>query len=147
MGGLGEGRIVACACFLAAYMVTFVAVGSLDNAFDAVIAANDIARHDAEWALSATFELFAIVGLASLWPLRVATWYGGAAVGLLAASAAGGFHVVSHVATWLSAALVVGFAGGFALFAVGKRRPGACALFGVEVALAALQVAFIAQNT
>lgn len=54
--------------------------------------------------------------------------------------------MVSHVATWLSAALVVGFAGGFALFAVGKRCPGACALFGVEVALAALQVAFIAQN-
>ena len=146
MEGLGGGRIVACACFLAAYMVTYVAVGSLDNAFDAVIAADDIARHDAEWALSATFELFAVVGLASLWPLEVSTWHGGAAVGLLAASAAGGFHVVSHVAAWLPVALVVGFAGGFALLAVGKRRPAACALFGMEVALAALQAAFIAQN-
>ena len=146
MDELGEGRIATCACFLAAYMVTYVAVGSLDNTFDAVIAADDIARHDAEWALSATFELFAIVGLASLWPLRVATWHAGAAAGLLAASAAGGFHVVSHVVAWLPAALVVGFAGGFALFAVGKRRPGACALFGMEIALAALHAALIAQN-
>ena len=146
MEGLGEGKIVACACFLAAYMVAYVAVGSLDSAVDAAIAANDIARHDAEWALSATFELFVVVGLASLWPLGVATWHCGAAIGLLTAFAAGGFHVISHVAAWLPVALIVGFASGFVLLGVGKRRLGACVLFGIEVALAALQVAFIAQS-
>lgn len=146
MEGLGEGKIVACACFLATYMVAYVAVGSFDNAVDAAIAANDIARHDAEWALSATFELFVVVGLASLWPLGAATWHCGAAIGLLTAFAAGGFHVIPHVATWLPIALIVGFASGFVFLGVSKRRPGTCVLFGIEAMLSVLQVAFIAQG-
>ena len=139
----GEGRFVACASFVAAYILVYVAVGTFDSAADAYAAANDIARHDMERMLSAAFDVSAVVGLASLWPLGARSWLGGSAVGILTGLAAGGFHVAGHMGAWLPIALCAGFAGGSAFLALAKKRPSACALIAVEASLATLQVLFI----
>ena len=146
MEGFGKEKVAACACFMVVYIIAYIAVGTFDNSLDAVFAADDIARHDAEWALSASFEAFAIVGLFSIWVYGIGSWPGGLAIGLLSAFAAGGFHVMPRMTAWLPVALAAGFTSGLALFAIGGKKPIACSLFGVEASLAALQVAFIVPN-
>ena len=141
-----EHRVAACVCFMAAFVLASAAVCPFDDGFDAFALSEEVARNDADQALSTACGITAILGLASLWPYGVRSWGAGAAAGLLAAFAAGGLHVMGHAAACLPLALPVGFLGGLMLLTVGGRQPGACALFGVEVCLAIVQVLFIIVN-
>ena len=146
MEGLDKGRVSACACFLAAYILAYVAIGSFDSAYDFSTVTGEIARHDAERALSAAYEVSVLLGLASLWLYKARSWRGGVAAGALAALAAGGFHVMLHMVAWLPLSMASGFGSGLAFLVLGRRRPVACALIGVESALAMGQVLFVLQN-
>ena len=81
-----------------------------------------------------------------LWPYDIRSWRAGAVAGLLAAFAVGGFHVLGYSAVCLPPALFIGFMGGLVFLVIGGRRPGACALLGVEMCLATVQVLFVIFN-
>lgn len=146
MEKLEEHRVVACACFVVAYLFACAAVCPFDGGFDAFALPEKVARQDAEWALSTSCGLAAVLGLILLWPYGVRSWRAGAAAGLLAAFAVGGFHVLGYSAACLPPALFAGFMGGLVFLVIGGRRPGACALLGVEMCLATIQVIFIIFN-
>lgn len=143
MTGANRTMLTACAAYIVAYVLAYVLIGGADNAYDAATSVSPIAMHDAERMLSAAFDLAVVPGLLSLWAYDARTWAGGFAVGSLTAFAAGGFHVLAHMGTWLLPAVAVGFAGGLALFALTGKKPAQCALFAVELTLAVLQVAFL----
>lgn len=146
MERFGRERVFACAGFLVAYILVCIVVGSFDSAYDFSSIADQIARHDAERALSAAYEVAVLLGLFSVWVYDVSSWWGGMAVGALAALAAGGFHVAAYTVGWLPLSMAAGFAIALSFMVLGKRRPVACALLGVESALAMAQVLFIMQN-
>ena len=146
MEKLEEHRAVACACFVTAYAFACAVVCPFDGGFDAFALSEEVARQDADWSLYAACSFVAVLGLVSLWPYGVRSWRAGTAAGLLAAFAAGGLHVMGHAAACLPLALTIGFVGGLVLLVIGGRRPGACALFGVEMCLATIQVLFIIFN-
>ena len=146
MERFGRERVFACAGFLVAYILVYIAIGSFDSAYDFSSIADQIARHDAERALSAAYEVAVLLGLFSVWVYDVSSWWGGMAVGALAALAAGGFHVAAYTAGWLPLSMAAGFGSGFAFLVLGRRRPVACALLGIEAVLAMAQALFIMQN-
>ena len=145
MEEFGRKRFVALACYVVVYLLAYAVVGLIDNAYDAAVATNEIARHDAELVLSTTFSLSAVLGLASLWPYEAWSWWGAAAVGVMTACAAGGFHVLNAMWAWLPLALAAGLAAGLAFLMLAKRRPIACVLLSIEVALVVVQAVFIVQ--
>ena len=128
--------------YVVVFLVTYAVVGSADNAYDAFVFSGDVARHDAERALSAAFDLMVVLGLTFLWVIKARTLLGGAIVGLVVGYAAGGIHVLAYMGEWLPVAMAVGLAGAFLVFAL-VRRPIACSLFGVLSALATVQILFL----
>ena len=146
-GGFGRNKLVVCACYIAAFFIEYAFIGKLDAAFDASVALTDIARYDAENALSMIFEAFVVLGLASIWLYGIRTWLGGIAVGLVAALAAGGLHVLGHMGAWILPAMLVGTVAALVLPVFTRGRPAICAIFGVEICLATLQVIFIVVNS
>lgn len=134
--------LTACIAYVVVFLVTYAVVGSADNAYDAFVFSDSVARHDAERALSTAFDLMVVFGIAFLWVIRARTLLGGAIVGLVVGYAAGGAHVLAYMGEWLPVAMAVGLVGAFLVFAL-VHRPVACSLFGVLGALATVQVLFL----
>ena len=65
--------LTACVAYVVVYLVTYAVVGSADNAYDTFVFSGGVARHDAERALSAAFDLMVVLGIAFLWVIKART--------------------------------------------------------------------------
>lgn len=53
---------------------------------------------------------------------------------------------MDYAAGWVLLSMAAGFGAGAVFMILGKRKPAACVLLGIEVALAMVQAVFIVQN-
>lgn len=132
--------------YIVAFVISYVAIGAFDFSFTVAVLDDPISMHGSERVFSATFDVAAIVGFASLRLYGFRTWIGDAVLGILTVAAVGGLHVAAYVGAWAPLALAVGFVGGLLLFTLMRRRPAACAFAATELALATLQLIFIMFN-